>query len=588
MRPPTRALPRRWDLGVFFAGLTDPRIEADLAEAGALGLALREQCRGRIADLTPAEARAAIESFQRQLGLLLGVMDFAELLTFQDTEDEAPRALLAHARAVAARAQADTAFVVLELQAASPERFAALVAAPELAPFRHYLQRLRRLAAHALDEQAERIVTLKDVSGAQAWRRLYNVLTAGLVVRVGPRELGEAEANALLVDADRGARREASEALGMAFVPHAEAIAAAFGALADDHARTLKLRGHTSPLGPQLLEDDLPAEAVEGLLAAVEARHELVRRYCRFKARALGLADFASYDVFAPFDARDERVTFPEARQIVLDAFEAFSPAYASVAAGFFDGPYLDEAPRRAKSPGAFCFWCRPGIHPFVLLNYTDRPHDVLVLAHELGHGTHYALLDRTQQLLDVRLGLINEAPSTFAEMLTFDRMLRAAEAPAARRALLATVIESAISTVFLMARAARFEQAVFARRQEGILGPQDLAELWNGLRGELYGDAVALPTWDRWGWLRYGLGINQPFYSPLYPFGMLLAFAFLQRYREEGPAFAPRYLAMLEAGVSMPVAELVAMVGLDVRDPACWRQALDFLAGLVDELEAI
>jgi oligoendopeptidase F len=138
------------------------------------------------------------------------------------------------------------------------------------------------------------------------------------------------------------------------------------------------------------------------------------------------------------------------------------------------------------------------------------------------------------------------------------------------------------------MARAARFEQAVFTRRQAGLLGPQELSQLWSGLRQELYGDAVLLPAWDRWGWLRFGLGINQPFYSPLYPFGMLLAFAMLQRYRAQGAAFAPKYLAMLEAGVAGPVAELVAMVGLDVRDPGCWHQALDFLEGLVAELEAL
>ncbi len=40
-----------------------------------------------------------------------------------------------------------------------------------------------------------------------------------------------------------------------------------------------------------------------------------------------------------------------------------------------------------------------PSVHPYVLLNYTARRRDVLTLAHELGHGVHFALAARQGDL---------------------------------------------------------------------------------------------------------------------------------------------------------------------------------------------
>ena len=48
---------------------------------------------------------------------------------------------------------------------------------------------------------------------------------------------------------------------------------------------------------------------------------------------------------------------------------------------------------------------------------------------------------------------------------------------------------------------------------------------------------------------------------------------ALLRRYDEEGAAFVPRYLALLEAGGSDTPERLLGAIGLDIADPGFWKR---------------
>ena len=58
------------------------------------------------------------------------------------------------------------------------------------------------------------------------------------------------------------------------------------------------------------------------------------------------------------------------------------------------------------------------------MLNYTDSRHDVLTLAHELGHGLHQTLA-REQGIFHQNTPLtVAETASVFAEQIVFGRLL--------------------------------------------------------------------------------------------------------------------------------------------------------------------
>ena len=93
---------------------------------------------------------------------------------------------------------------------------------------------------------------------------------------------------------------------------------------------------------------------------------------------------------------------------------------------------------RPAKRGGAFCASAVPSAHPYVLLNYTSRRRDVLTLAHELGHGVHFALAARQGVFHQGTPLTLAETASVFGETVVFGRLLAEDSSPASRLALLA------------------------------------------------------------------------------------------------------------------------------------------------------
>ena len=61
----------------------------------------------------------------------------------------------------------------------------------------------------------------------------------------------------------------------------------------------------------------------------------------------------------------------------------------------------------------------------FVSVNWTGQLRDLLMLAHELGHGTHNGLAAQAQMDNSLKQGFaLAEVPSTFAELLLVEHVL--------------------------------------------------------------------------------------------------------------------------------------------------------------------
>ena len=147
------------------------------------------------------------------------------------------------------------------------------------------------------------------------------------------------------------------------------------------------------------------------------------------------------------------------------------APELGEIVRRSFDERWIDAPVRPGKRGGAFCAYTVPSVHPYVMLNFTAKRRDVLTLAHELGHGIHFALAAK-QGILQQHTPLtVAETASVFGEAIVFGRLLEAAETPESRLALLADAIEGAIATVFRQTAMNRFEHGVHtARREEGEL----------------------------------------------------------------------------------------------------------------------
>ena len=584
-----------WDLDPLVDGEGDAGVRRQLEEAARRAETFAERHEGKVAELTPQALAEAMRELAEISELAGRAGSYASLRFSTDTADPARGALVAEVQERGTAIQTRLLFFELEWAALDDERAEELLAGDGLDFCRHYLRSERRYRPHLLTQPEETIVTEKGQTGRSAWSRLFSELTSAIEVDLPeaarePEEQGPVALDAALsrlFSPDREVRRTSAEAITAALEPGLRTRAYVFNTLLQDKAVDDRLRNYDHWLASRNLSNEATDESVEALLEAVRGRYELPRRWYRLKARLLGLDRLSDYDRMAAVTGDDAAFTWSEAREVVTDSYASFSDELGELSKRFFDERWIDAPIRPGKRGGAFCAPTVPSLHPYVMLNWTAQRRDVLTLAHELGHGVHFALA-APQGVFHQNTGLtLAETASVFGEEVTLVRLLESAATPQARLSLLAESIEDTIATVFRQTAMNHFEDLVHtARRGEGELSVERFGELWAESQTALLGDAVDITDGYRSWWSYVPHFISTPGYVYAYAYGQLLALSVYERYEQEGESFVPHYLDLLRAGGSKPPEELAQIVGLDLTDPGFWDRGLDLVARQLEAAE--
>jgi oligoendopeptidase F len=592
--------PGAWDLGDLIdlraaeldVEAADDRaaVDALLDEADRISERFAAELEGKVGELDGPGLLDAMERLGRLSELVGRALSFAHLRFAADTEDPEIGALLQRSSERATQIQKRLVFFELEWVAIDDERAEELLATDGLDFCRHHLRVERRYRPHLLTAPEERIVTEMSVSGRGAWGRLFDELTSS--IRVEQLDGGEPVsldvALSGLFDPERERRRDVAAAVTAALEPGLRTRAYVFNTLLQDKATMDRLRSYPHWLATRNLSNEASDESVQALVEAVRNRNDLARRWYRTKAKLLGIDRLADYDRMAVVGTDEEQIGWDEGREIVLETFDSVSPRMSAIAGRFMDERWIDVPPRPSKRGGAFSASTVPSVHPYVLLNWTDRRRDVTTLAHELGHGIHQYLAADQGVFHQSTPLTVAETASVFAEELVFGRLLAQADDPRSRLNLLAESIEGQIATVFRQIAMNQFEDRVHTvRRDDGELSVERFGELWFETQTELLGDAVEVTDGYRSWWSYVPHFIGTPGYVYAYAYGQLLALSVYRLYVERGEEIVPDYLEMLASGGSRPPEELAAIVGVDLTDPGVWDRGLDLVAEQLDQAEA-
>jgi len=578
-----------WDLSPLVDGDEDAGVQRQLDEALTRSDTFAAAYNGKLGELEPVRLAEAMHELAAINELVGKAGSFASLRFATDSDDPTRGALL---QLVQERAtELETKLLFFELQwAALPEQAVeALLTDPALDFCAHYLRSARRYRPHLLSEPEERIVAEKSLTSSGSWARLFGELMAALRVTVDGEPVVLDVALSRLMDPDRDTRRTVAEALSEALEPGLRTRAFIYNTLVYDKSVDDRLRSYPHWLASRNLANEASDVSVMALIEAVRGRFDIPQRWYRLKARLLGLERLEDYDRYAPLETKEIVYAFGEAREFVLDTYGSLSPDAGNVVRRFFDERWIDAPTRPHKRGGAFCSYTVPSVHPYVLLNYTANRRDVLVMAHELGHGLHAALA-QPQGVFHQGTPLTTaETASVFGEALTFGRLLEQAPDDDARLGLLAEQIDGSIATVFRQMAMNRFEHLVHTgRRSEGELSVDRINAMWTESQAELFGDSVQMLDGYRMWWSYVPHFINTPGYVYAYAYGQLLALSVYSRYLSQGPSFAPAYLEMLAAGGSRSPEELGRIVGIDLADPGFWDSGIDLIEQQLRDAEEL
>ena len=579
-----------WDLSDLYQSMDDPAIERDLTSANETADALIQEGQGKLAGMEGRVLAAFIQRYETIEDVIGRIYSFASLLHAAKSDDAEISRFFQTVRERINDIGTKLLFVTLEINKIDDADLDAKIAASEdLAHYRPWLRDVRSYRPHQLDDEIERVLHEKSLTGRAAWNRLFDETMARIRFPLEGRDLTSAEIFDILSDKDRSKREAAAKAIAGTLEGNINLFALITNTLAKDKQIEDGWRKFERPISSRNLANQVEDEVVDALISATkDAYPRLAHRYYQYKANWMGLDRLEYWDRNAPLpEDSDKRIAWDDARVIVLDAYRDFSPKLADIVDRFFTDRWIDAPPRAGKDAGAFCHPTVPSAHPYVLMNYQGRPRDVMTLAHELGHGVHQVLAGKQGPLMAGTPLTLAETASVFGEQLTFQSVLKAETDPVQRRLMLAGKVEDALNTVVRQIAFVDFERQVHDARQKAELTPDELGDIWMGVQTESLGPAFHFEDGYRVFWSYIPHFIHVPFYVYAYAFGDCLVNALYAVYQAEPDGFQDRYHNLLAAGGTLRHQELLAPFGLDATDPGFWSKGLSVVESLIDQLEA-
>lgn len=584
-----------WNLADLYPGITAPEVERDLGLIDAQCAAFEADYKGKLAEETAkpgggawlAEAVKRYEAIDDLAGRLAS---YAGLVHAGDSVDPAISKFYGDVSERLTAASVHLLFFGLELNRIEDAVIEQAMRTPALGHYRPWIEDSRKDKPYQLEDRVEQLFHEKSQTGYGAFNRLFDQTISGLRFKVGGKELAIEPTLTMLQDRAPEKRKVAAQALAKTFKANERTFALVTNTLAKDKEISDRWRGFEDVADSRHLSNRVEREVVDALVASVRAAYpRLSHRYYQLKASWFGKKKLAHWDRNAPLPfATTGSISWPEAQNMVLTAYGAFSPEMAGIAERFFTDRWIDAPVRPGKAPGAFSHPTTPSAHPYVLMNYQGKPRDVMTLAHELGHGVHQVLAAKNGALMAPTPLTLAETASVFGEMLTFRRLLSQTRSAKQRQALLAGKVEDMINTVVRQIAFYSFERAIHTERRNGELTAERIGEIWLGVQRESLGPAIDIrPGYENF-WMYIPHFIHSPFYVYAYAFGDCLVNSLYAVYENAQDGFAERYLAMLSAGGTKHYSELLAPFGLDAKDPTFWDGGLSVISGMIDELEAM
>ena len=541
---------------------------------------------------TARGAKEALDSLYKTIEKATLIYLYAELLKSGDNGDPEYQAMNQQAMVLLVQMDAVTSYITPELAGLPTETLQSYLADPSLKEYHHHIEDIIRVRAHVLSPEQEKMLSMLS-DAAQTPDNSFTMLESvdmtfpaikdenGEEVRLTHGNFGVYRESP-----DRRVRRDSFEAYFGEFKKYINTFAALYGGSVKFDNYFADVRKHESALSGGLYGNAVPVSVYDSLIEAVHGALPSMRKYIDLRKKVLGLDELHMYDLYNPMVEQEEAVyTFEQAKAMVKEALAPLGEEYGRLLDRAFSEGWIDVYENKGKTTGAFSCGVY-GVHPYVLLNYTDTLDDVFTLAHELGHAMHSYLSDHAQTFANHDYSIMAaEVASTVNEVLLLKHLMAKETDEKKTAYLLNHFIEGFRTTLFRQTLFAEFEKKAHAMAQAGEpLTAESLSRLYRELN-ELYYEGAVIDELQDIEWARIP-HFYRAFYVYQYATGYSGAVTIAESILESGDP--SNYLRFLTAGGSdYPIPEL-RIAGVDFEKPEVVARALKEFDSAVERLADI
>lgn len=466
---------------------------------------------------------------------------------------------------------------------------------PDLKIYKHSFDDLLRFRKHTLEREQEELLAMAS-EVTQVPYNTYSLFTnADLKFpKVADENGNEMEMShsrfySALYSKDRNYRERAFKAYLKPYMDNVNSFTSLFNGNLKANIFYSKARKYNSAREAALFKNNIPISVFDNLVEAVNKNISPMYRWASLKKKLLNLDELHPYDVYVTlFDQKlEKKYSYEEAKQIVNDSLKIMGDDYLTSLNKAFDNRWIDVYETKAKRSGAYSSGTTFGVHPYVLLNWTDLLNDVFTLAHEMGHNMHsyYTGLHQPYTYANYSIFLA-EVASTFNENLLLDHLIKISETKEEKLFLLEKYLNNITTTVYRQVMFAEFESLTHFKAENGeALTPDVLCKLYKDVYQKYWGPEMQIDEEESYTWARVP-HFYYNFYVYQYATGFAASEALALKVKTVGKPAVDKYLHFLKSGSSDYPINILDKAGVNMNSQEPILAVTKKMNQIIDEIE--
>ena len=581
-----------WDLSEFYTSINDEKITKTLDDCLKKSEAFESKYASKVAKLNHNELKLVFEELESILTPLYQTAEYISLEYSIKTNDDEIKQLVSKSNEIESLIENHLLFFDIELGKIDQDTINDYCEDPILKNYKHHINITKKTAKHNLSEAEEKIINLKNLTGSQAHRKLYNELTNSFRFKFevdgNEKIMNGSELRSLRTHKDPKTRENAMKLFFSRYEDNQLVITHLFNNILKNYEIEKRIRNYDNAIDIKLNQYDLNKKSIEILHNVTTDSNHLVERYYKLKSKIVGIPKLKLSDIYAPLPDHDSSYSWEDTKTIVLESFKEFDNEFFEITNDLFNSNRIHAPVIPFKRGGAFCCSYTPQRKPFIMLNFLGKQRDVSTLAHELGHAIHDVLASK-QTLMNYHPILpLAETASTFCEMLVTDKLLKQSKTKQEKIVILSEKLEDIFATSHRQNLFSTFEQAIHQKISDNIITTSEFCDIYSQKLQQMFGSSVEFSDEYQWEWAGIPHIFEHPFYVFSYNFGNLLVMSIYQQYLKKGNEIVPNIKSFLSLGSSKSPQEIANEIDVNFEDASFWESGIETIRQLLDQLEEL
>lgn len=497
-----------------------------------------------------------------------------------------------------ASVSAASSFIRPELLTIPADRLLGMIDSnEELRIYKHSTEDLLRSKEHTLSNPEEKILALAGELAQTPYNTFSIFTNADLKLpfieddQGNEIELSHARFYSAMYNKDRAYRERTFKAYLGSYKNYINTFTTLFNGNLKTNIFNARTRNYNSSLEAALHKNNIPLSVYDNLIESANKNLQPLHRWAALKKKLLGVGEFFPYDVYVTlFNSQyEKKYSYKEGVEIVLNSLKLMGDEYLSSLNTAFNNRWIDVFETKAKKSGAYSSGTTFGVHPYVLLNWTDLLNDVFTLTHEMGHNMHSYYTGKTQPYPYANYSIfLAEVASTFNESLLLDHLLEIAETKEEKLFLLERYLNNLTATFYRQVMFAEFEMIVYNRTEKGeSLTSDALSDLYKNIYQKYWGPEMVVCEEEQYTWARIP-HFYYNFYVYQYATGFAASEVLAKKVKSKGEPAVNKYLNFLKAGSSDYPINILKAVGVDMNSPEPVSAVSERMNQVLNEMEAL